>query len=680
MSESVVDFQPLPFAPCHARASEIVAQMTLEEKIALVGGERSFFIRPTARFGTPEVYMTDATGGIHIRETFDGADLQRYQPPKSTAMPCPLLLAATWNPARAKTYAHAVGVECKAQGIGILLGPGMNIYRQSQNGRNFEYMGEDPFLAARMVERFVAGMQSAGTMATLKHFLCNNTDWFRRKSNSIVEERAMHEIFMPAFEAGVQAGARAVMTAYNLFNGQWCGESDFVINGLLRKQLGFQWLVMSDWWSVWNGEALASSGQDLEMPHAVALKDAPALIAAGKVKVEDLERMCRSILTACFSMGLDGPVHTRHEVDWNAHVEIALQTAREGIVLLKNDGACLPIGAQQQRVLLCGPRAETVLSGGGSARVAGFDSQTLHDAMRKKLGDRLTYIADPSAEQLAGFDVVVCNIGTQDSEGWDRPFALPEADEALALRCVRNHRETVVVVSSGGGIRMTDWAGGARAVVHGFYPGQVGNVAMAEILIGDCNPSGKLPMTIEREFSDSPGFGYLPEGESLYTGFRDEEERNRAVWDLPYREGVFVGYRHYDAHAIEPLFPFGHGLSYTSFSYDDLAVAGDLQADGTVTATVAIKNVGACFGAEVVQLYVEPVAPRVPRPPRELKGFARIDLRPGETRRVALALDPRAFSYWDVATQGWVADPGTYRLRVGASSRDLRLSATITLR
>jgi beta-glucosidase len=678
MSDATSEFQPLPLPPCRARAADIVSSMTVDEKIAFVGGERSFFIRPMARFGTPEVYMTDATGGIKIRQAFDGVDLARYQPEKSTAMPCPLLLAATWNPARARAYARVVGTECKAQGIGILLGPGMNIYRQSQNGRNFEYLGEDPFLAARMVERYVEGMQSTGTMATLKHFLCNNTDWFRRKSNSIVEERAMHEIYMPAFEAGVKAGARAVMTAYNLLNGKWCGESDFVINELLRKQLGFEWLVMSDWWSVWDGEALARSGQDLEMPHAVALKDASALIAAGKVKIEDLERMCRSILTAIFSMGLDVPVQSKHAVNWDEHVSVALQTAREGIVLLKNDRACLPI-APGKRVLLCGAHARTVISGGGSAKVAGFDNQTLHDSLAKALLDRLTYIADPTVEQLAEFDVVICNVGTQDSEGFDRPFALPEADEALALRCVRNHHETVVVVTSGGGIRMTDWSDSARAIVHGFYVGQVGNVAMTEILLGVCNPSGKLPMTIEREFSDSPGFGYLPAGESLYSGFRDEEEKTRAVWDLPYREGVFVGYRHYDHRGIAPLFPFGHGLSYTSFLYEDLKVSGDLSSGGTLTATFTVTNNGARTGVEVAQLYVEPAESNVPRPPRELKGFQRITLNPAEKGRISLQLDRRAFSYWDDRAHEWKMASGSYRIRVGASSRDLRLSATVTL-
>ena len=298
-------FQPLSFEQADKKADSVLTLMTMDEKIALVGGDRSFFIRPLPRLNLEEVYMSDATQGVHIRENFTGIDLSKYQLEKSTSFPSPISLASTWNPDLAYKYAEAIGEECRAGGIGILLGPGMNAYRQSQCGRNFEYFGEDPFLRSRMIEEYVKGVQSTGTIATLKHFVANNTDYYRRKSNSVVDERALHEIYLPPFKAGIDAGAKAVMTSYNLLNGEWCGQSETVINEILRKQLGFKWLVMTDWWSVYDGEKLAKSGQDLEMPLAVALKDAPALIRDGKVKAGDIERMAKSILRTYFAMKLD---------------------------------------------------------------------------------------------------------------------------------------------------------------------------------------------------------------------------------------------------------------------------------------------------------------------------------------------------------------------------------------
>ncbi len=681
MSTPPEPFVPLPHSPAQARAREVVARMSLDEKIALVGGDRGFFIRPMAHLGTPQVYMSDATQGIHIRESFNGTDLEKYQPARSTAFPCPLALAATWDPALAGAYAAAVGTECRASSIGILLGPGMNIYRHAQCGRNFEYLGEDPFLAARVVEAYVAGMQSTGTMATLKHFLANNTDWFRRRSNSIVDERAQHEIYMPAFEAGVAAGARAVMTSYNLLNGQWCGESAYVINDLLRSQLGFEWLVMSDWWAVYNGEPLGRSGQDLEMPHAVALTNPHALIAEGKLAIADLDRMCASILAACFSMRLEVPYDPSSiAVDFAAHEQVALQTAREGIVLLKNQDGILPIGKDAGTILLTGPYVEQIAMGGGSAKVKGFNNRTMLDTVTAQFGPRVDFVAEPTDAQLRSAGVVLCNVGTTDSEGWDRPFALPAEQEGLVRRCVALNPCTVVIVTSGSGVRMTDWSEGAAAILYAWYGGQIGNLALAEILAGDSNPSGKLPISIEKEFADSPGCGYLPAGEELYVGFRDEEEKARAVWDLPYKEGVFVGYRWYEQRKIEPLFPFGHGLSFTQFAYTDLAVTpATVAAGGSVTVTFTVTNTGTCAGAEVAQLYVQDVEASLPRPIKELKGFARITLEPGASERVSLVLTPRAFAFWNPTTHAWTAEPGAFVLHVGSSSQDIRLTGRITL-
>jgi beta-glucosidase len=307
--------------------------------------------------------------------------------------------------------------------------------------------------------------------------------------------------------------------------------------------------------------------------------------------------MCRSILAACFSMKLDEQRNTpAPPVDFAAHVQVALETAREGIVLLQNDGI-LPIGPGVRNVLVTGPYVETLAMGLGAAKVIGFDTVTMLDALKAEFGDRVTFVARPTAEELRAADVVLCNVGTCDSEGYDRPFALPDDQEQAVRACVDNNPNTVVIVTSGSGVRMTDWAPRARAVLYAWYGGQIGNVALAEILVGKTNPSGKLPITIEREFSDSPGDGYLPPGESLYVGFRDEEEKTRAVWDLRYEEGVFVGYRWYDEKGRAPLYPFGHGLSYTRFEYAGLEVTPEVVAGGApVTVSFTVTNTGAVAG------------------------------------------------------------------------------------
>lgn len=278
--------------------------MTLDEKLAYIGGDKSFFIRAIERLNLPEIYFADATQGIHIRQEFDGIDLSAYQPKKSTALPCPILLASTCNKELAYQYAKSIGEECRASNIGMLLGSGMNLYRIFQCGRNFKYFGKDHFLAAVMIENYVKGLQSTGTVATLKHFVANNTDFFRRKSNSIIDERTLHEVYTFAFKAGIDADAKAVMTAYNLVNGEWCGQSEYVISNLLREQLGFKWLVMTDWWSVDDGVKVAKSGQDLEMPYTIALEKGKQLLQEDKIQESDINRMVKSILTTCYAMKL----------------------------------------------------------------------------------------------------------------------------------------------------------------------------------------------------------------------------------------------------------------------------------------------------------------------------------------------------------------------------------------
>ncbi len=674
-------FQPLSYKLADAKADSILTLMTQDEKISIVEGDRFFFIRPIPRLNFPEVYMTDATQGVHIREDPSNNDLTKYQLEKSTAFPCPISLAATWNPKLSYRYAEAVGEECRAGGIGILLGPGMNSYRVSQCGRNFEYFGEDPYLRARMISEYVEGVQSTGTIATLKHFVANNTDYYRRRSNSILDERTLNEIYLPPFKAGIDAGAQAVMTSYNMLNGEWCGQSKYVINRILRKQLGFQGLVMTDWWSVYDGEKLVKSGQDLEMPYAVALKDAHQLLQEGKIKIEDINRMAKNILRTCFIMKFDDrKKYLSDSTLYGNHELIALQTAREGIVLLKNEKNILPLQEDKKKILVTGDYVVKNAMGGGSAFVKGYNNRLMLDELKKEFGDRILYVRNPSPDQIQSADVVLCNIGTEDSEGWDRSFALPEDQEKKVEDCVNNNPNTVVIVTSGSGIRMMDWNNKARAILYAWYGGQTGNKALVEILAGKTNPSGKLPITIEKEFKDSPGYGYIPEGETLYQGWHEKEEKAHPLYDIRYTEGIFVGYRWYEIKNIEPLYPFGFGLSYTSFEYSDLAVGTDIFHDqGTVKVSVTVKNVGNRRGLETVQLYVQDVECTVPRPLKELKGFTKVDLEPGQSKNVVIELTTKDFSFWNPKTKDWFFEKGTFVIQVGSSSKEIKVQKQIEL-
>jgi beta-glucosidase len=681
MKTKKASFKPLSYEKADTKADSVLAMMTVEEKISYISGDRSFFIRSIPRLNLAEVYMTDATQGVHIRQTFRDNDLSKYQLEKSTAFPCPLALTATWNTALANNYATAVGEECRGGGIGILLGPGMNSYRISQCGRNFEYFGEDPFLRARFIEAYVKGVQSTGTVATLKHFVANNTDYYRRKSNSIIDERTLHEIYLPPFKAGVDAGAQAVMTSYNLLNGEWCGESDYVINNLLRKQLGFQWLVMTDWWSTYNGEKFIKSGQDLEMPQANALKDVKTLLNDGKVQIKEIDRMVKSILRTYFAMKLseqkenlpDSTVYENHE-------SIALQTARESIVLLKNDNGFLPLKKEVKKILLTGDYVEKLTRGGGSAEVKGFNNRMMLDELKAEFGKRLEYVKNPGIEQIQSADVVLCNVGTDDSEGFDRPFALPDSEETRVLNCVNNNPNTIVIVTSGSGIRMTDWNTQARAILYAWYSGQNGNKALAEILSGKTNPSGKLPITMEKDFKDSPGFGYLPADEKLYRGWNGKEEQAHPVYDINYKEGVFVGYRWYESKKIEPLYPFGYGLSYTTFEYSHLKLSKSTMTENDiVNVSFTVKNTGTMTGMETAQVYVEEIGSSVPRPVKELKAFKKMELKKGETKTIEVKLNKQAFAFWNPETKDWYVDKGKFVIHVGSASNKIHLSKEILI-
>ncbi len=669
---------PIDFESSRQWAESIVSRLTLDEKILLIGGKDAFFTHPVERLGLTSVFFSDASQGVHLLEEFKGIRYEKRLE-RSTQFPCMAMLAATWNRQLAMAYAGAIGEECRAAGIPVLLGPGMNIYRHAQCGRNFEYLGEDPYLAAEMVRSYVTGLQSKGVIATLKHFLANNTDYFRRRSDSLVDERAVREIYTPAFRAGIEAGARAVMTSYNLFAGEWCGQSREVIHGLLRSELGFQWLVMTDWWSVYDGVKVIQSGQDLEMPAHDATADARRLVEEGLVSEKDLDRMVLSQLATFHSMGsYDFRKDPECLEKFEDHGAVSLQTAREGVVLLKNRDALLPLSSTLSRVLLTGSGLDAPVVGGGSAKVEGWGHVSLREAMLKVWGDALCVVEHPDEAGLREADAVVFNVVTEDSEGWDRPFDLSPEVESAVRRAVRLNPRTVVLINSGSGIATSGWAGDAGAILFTWYHGQNGATAVAEILSGAVCPSGKLPVSIEKRFEDSPGSGYLPVGESLYSGWQDELEKTQPIHPLRYEEGIFVGYRWYEHKGIDVQFPFGHGLSFTEFEYSDLRLERGNEAH-EVKLRVSVRNCGTCAGAEVVQVYVDDPESELERPKKELKGFQKVMLLPDERKTVDIVLERSAFAYWHPERHDWYVEPGLFRVLVGSSSADIRLEGTITL-
>ena len=672
---------PVGYQRATVWADSIIQLMTLEEKITFIGGDRVFFTNAIPRLNIPAVMMADATMGVHLRSSFENKYVYDPVLPKSTAFPASILLASTWNKSLAESYARAIGEECRAAGISILLGPGMNIYRISQCGRNFEYFGEDPYLAGDMIKNYVIGLQSTGTIATLKHFMANNTDFFRRKSNSVIDERAIHEIYTPAFKAGIDAGAMAVMTSYNLLNGEYCGQSDYVINKLLRRQLDFKWLVMTDWWSVYDGEKVIKSGQDLEMPWRIATKDAIGLVQNGTVKEKEIDNMVVSILRTLYSMDAFNRKQEKEYLNkFSEHEEIALQTAREGVVLLRNENNILPIEAPQKKILLTGEYIDTIPEGGGAATIEGYNRITLAQALKNELGANLRIIKNARDADIRSAEIVILSIGTYDSEGWDRPFNLPANKEKLVLRVASLNPNTVVIVNSGSGINMSGWYNKVGAILYAWYGGQNGASAVAEIVAGKTNPSGKLPITIEKDFKDSPGFGYMPQGEQLYTGWNDSTERKKQVFDVVYKEGIFVGYRWYEKNKIEPLYPFGFGLSYTKFKYDNLKLSKDIFSEiDEIDVSFTVTNIGNREGAEAAQLYIQDIKSSLPRPVKELKGFEKVMLNPGESKIVKLTLVYKDFAYWNPDKNGWNTEPGKFRILVGSSSVNIELSKEIDL-
>ena len=673
--------QKMSWDDAYAKADEIISRLTVAEKLEMTHGYRNFFFNGVPEKGVPYVFLSDASQGVCLNRDLRGSGLVE-QLDKSTAFPAPIMLSATFDPALAYDYAEAVGEECQANNVKVLLGPGLNIYRNSQCGRNYEYFGEDPFLTSRMTENYVRGIQSTGTAACIKHFLGNSTEFYRRRSNSVIDERALHEIYMPGFKAGVDAGVATVMTAYNQLNGEWCGQNRYVITDLLRGELGFRGGVVSDWSSTYDWEKIIRSGQNIDMggtPKFYIEKVAKDLYAEGRVSEREIEDMIRPIIATSLAFGLYEPNNYAKPLDamFARSAEVAYRVACEGAVLLKNDGI-LPIDAAKRRnILLTGRFATECPRGKGSAEVIGFNSVTMTDALREKFGNDLTVAKNPTAEMIAAADVVILSVGTIDAESTERPFALPSADENFIRMCVENNPNTVVVVNSGSGIRMTGWADKAAAILYDWYPGQNGLTAMADILVGRINPSGKLPMTIEKNFSDSPAKNSVPKGAKM---MRNVNEYFFRVYDVNYDESVLVGYRWYETKGIEPLYPFGFGLSYTTFSLGKAKLsAKSLSEDKPLKVSVMLTNTGDREGAEVIQLYVSEKHPTVLRPKKELKGFRKVTLAPKAKTVVEFEVERKDLAFWCDKTHDWKVNAGEYVISLGTSSADIACELAVAV-
>ena len=632
------------------RAAALVQQMTLDEKISLIAGyQDGFHTAPVERLGIPEIRMADGPQGVRNNT-------------KSTLFACGVAAAASWNPSLVREMGVALGQDSRARGVHILLGPGVNICRSPLCGRNFEYFGEDPFLAAETAVAYIEGVQSQGVMATVKHFALNNQEYNRHHVNSVADERTINEIYFPAFRAAVErAHVGSVMTSYNPVNGVHSAENAYLIGQTLRGKWNFQGFTMSDWTSTYTPLLMVQDGVDLEMPRAFCYtaETLKPLLERGVITEKQIDdKVCRILQTYIAFGFLDRPQLDSSIPEDNPYSrEVAYRLACESIVLLKNDGI-LPL-KKNRRIALSGPGAEVIPCGGGSGAVDPLYTVSLKEGLQL-LGARFSEKADVEIVAL-GFDK------TTEKENHDRTFALPEGQETIVEEALARGRKVILIVNAGGAVDLSRLEGRVSAILWAWYPGQEGGKALAEILYGKVNPSGRLPVSFPRALEDNPAQPYYAPSEPY-------NKRGHTVVPTTYAEGIFTGYRGYGETA--PLYPFGFGLGYTDFSYSELTVtpAGD-----GFDVRLEVRNSGNRDGSETVQIYVHEENPCVPRPVRELKGFCKVSIPKGQARTVTVHLPREAFAYYDSDSHGWVVNPGAFTIEAGASAADIRTAIPVVL-
>ncbi|OGU50131.1 MAG: hypothetical protein A2455_08960 [Ignavibacteria bacterium RIFOXYC2_FULL_35_16] len=797
----------------------LLKQMTLEEKIDLLGGT-GFETKAIERLGIPPLNMTDGPLGV------------RWE--SSTAFPAGIAMGATWNPELISKLGSAIAEEVKEKGRHVILGPCVNIARIPMGGRNFESFGEDPYLTSRIAVDYIKGVQKENVVATVKHYAVNNQEHQRDFVNTIVDERALNEIYLPAFKAAVEeAKVLAVMSAYNKLNGTYCSENDYLLIDKLKNEWKFNGLVMSDWGAVHSSIPTFNSGLDVEMPKGEYLNQTTLLdkLKSGELDIAKLDDKVRRILRVMFTIGLFDPDYSRDKYDKSKvnnpeHIKVALDVAREGIVLLKNQDSILPIDVNKiKSVAVIGPNSAVARTGGGgSSMVVPINPISPLEALQNKIGSKVKinfaqgsmidgdsnpieskflftdkegkqnglkgeYFANKNLEgtpdQIAvdqqidfsldwnapfedfpkdnfsirwtGFlkpdktdkytidvasddgvrlyledemvindwndhavmtnsyttrlesgkyykikleyyenaggaivklgwrmpnekllaqavdaaknsDVAIVFAGTNannESEGFDRKnLVLPNDQDKLIREIVKVNANTIVVLTTGSPVLMNEWVDDVPGIIEAWFPGEQAGNAIAEVLIGETNPSGKLPMTFPQRWEDC----------SAHNTYMKEDGTTR------YEDGIYVGYRHFDKHNFIPLFPFGHGHSYTQFEYSGLKLSSEkMNHDGKLEVSFQLKNSGKAAGAEVAQLYISDVKSSVDRPSKELKRFAKVYLEPSETKTVKFEIDQMALSFFDAQNKVWIAEPGDFEILIGGSSEDIKLKGMFTL-
>jgi beta-glucosidase len=700
--------------PLEQRVEDALSRMTTAEKIAIIHAHSKFSSPGIARLGISDIWTTDGPHGIRAEVLWDEWDQAGWTNDSCVAFPALTCLAASWNPEMASLYGHSIGEEALYRGKDVLLGPGVNIYRTPLNGRNFEYMGEDPYLSSRMVVPYVQGVQSNGVAACVKHFALNNQEVRRNNTNVIVDDRALYEIYLPAFKAAVtEGGAWAIMGSYNLYNNQQMCHNSRMLNDILKGEWGFDGVVITDWGGCNNTDQAITNGLDMEFgswtngltfgtsnayDNYYMAKPYFEKILKGEYTDKELNEKARRVLRLIFRTSMDRN-RGYGSLCSDEHYAAARRIGDDGIVLLKNDGNVLPIPQNKPlSILVVGENAIKMMTvGGGSSSLkvqhevlpidglrAALTNATIdfergyvgdvtgeyngvvsgQDLSEKRSADQL--IADAvSKAKSADYVIFVGGLNKsdgQDAEGADREgLELPYDQDAVIEALAKANKNLVVVNVSGNAVAMP-WVKQVPAIVQAWYLGSEAGNALADILSGKVNPSGKLPMTFPVKLND---VGAHALGE--YPGVKRENEE---IWDEHYNEGLLVGYRWFDTKKIKPLFPFGFGLSYTTFSYGKPEFVGskELTADGKITVAIPVTNTGSREGSEVVQLYISDQKAPVERPVKELKGFRKVTLQPGETQTVTFEITPADLAYFDADAHAWTTHPGSYKALLGSSS------------
>jgi len=660
------------------KITNLIKKMSLEEKAALCTGAGPWTTTPVERLGVPEMTVTDGPHGVRRVEdvhTFISTSVP------ATCFPTATCMASTWDVDLIHKLGQAIAEECLALKVDVVLGPGVNMKRTPLCGRNFEYYSEDPYLAGEMAVSFIKGVQSKGVGTSLKHFAANNQEYQRSTISSEIDERTLREIYLPAFEAAVKkAKPWTVMCSYNKLNGTYAAENHRLLTETLREEWGFEGFVVSDWGAVHDRVDALEAGLDLEMPgprerRVKAVIDA---VRSGKLDESVLDEAVRRILDIVFKAA---ETQKGGSFDIAAHHALARRIAAEGMVLLKNNGV-LPLKDQKHIAVIGLAAKEAYYQGGGSSHINPTQLDNPYEELQEMAGDtELSYaegypsdesfnqaLIDEAVSHARSADVALLYLSlpaTKESEGYDRPdLDLTSHQVALIKAVTAVQPNTIVILNNGAPVVMSEWIDGTAAVLEAWMMGQAGGGAIADVLYGKVNPSGKLAETFPLKLIDTPAYINYP-GE------------NGAV---RYGEGIFMGYRYYDTKEVPTLFPFGYGMSYTTFDYQNPKVSSQTfrDVDG-LTVSVDVTNTGKMAGKEVVQVYVQDHKSGLVRPPKELKGFAKVELQPGETKTVTVSLDFRAFAYYHPAYRQWITEDGEFDILIGASSTDIRHTKTVTL-